>query len=337
MPQTFLTFVPWFLLLAGLTSCSFSTKIRCDIFETAFWFLCFYRFILARCPHPPDTTERITSNKYAFLYTTDQLRHALSTFYTLIVVLRNSSCPVYLNRLGSNPLEHLFGKAKLRCCNVNIMKRFLSAIGLDLLTAETDDFLRLIKVPKRRNGIRVDYDSWTPFSDSIFTIKPIDITTKFLMVAGLPINDIYPTAIETDSAYLRSVLSIIVLHEVKGKTCISRTPDRKEMTRCLSTGKIFLGVQGSLCRDALLQSKWEGANALSPGAIPMVSQIDRSLNLIFGMRLPAGHLREIIPRRKQIMNSPAPKTRRPSDTSDGWQLSGIALSRLSVRLSKRRD
>jgi hypothetical protein len=123
------------------------------------------------------------------------------------------------------------------------MKRFLSAIGLDLLTAETDHFWGIIKVPKRRNVIEVDCESWmTPFN-SIFTIKPIDIATKFLMVAGLPIYDTYPMAIEIGSAYLRSVLSIIVLYEVKGKTYISRTPDRKEMTRYLSTGQIFLGVQ----------------------------------------------------------------------------------------------
>jgi hypothetical protein len=141
MPQTFRSFFPWFLLVAGLTSCNFSTKSRCDIFETAFWLLYFCRIILARYPHPPDTTERITPNKSASLYTTDQLRHALSTFYTLIVVLRNSWCPICLNRLGSNPLEHLFGKARLKCRNVNIIKRFLSAIGLDLLTAETNHFL----------------------------------------------------------------------------------------------------------------------------------------------------------------------------------------------------
>jgi hypothetical protein len=66
--------------------------------------------------------------------------------------------------------------------------------------------------------------------DSRFTIKPIDIAAKFAIVAGLPINDTYSTAIGTDLTYLRSALSIIVLHEVKGKTYISRTPYRKEMT-----------------------------------------------------------------------------------------------------------
>jgi hypothetical protein len=122
MPQAFFAFFPWCFLVAGLTSYNFSTKTGCDIFETAFWLLYFYRIILVR--YPPDTSEMITPNKYTSLYTIDELRRALSTFYTLIVVLRNLSCPVYLNRLGSNPLEHLFGKARLRCRNWTSWKDF---------------------------------------------------------------------------------------------------------------------------------------------------------------------------------------------------------------------
>jgi hypothetical protein len=133
------------------------------------------------------------------------------------------------------------------------------------------------------------------------------------------------------------VLSIIVLHGVNGKTYISQTPDWKEMTRCLSTGQIFLAVQSSPSRDALLRSKWEGASALSLGAILIVSQIERSLNLIFGMRLLVRHLSEIIPRLNQIVNSPAQKPCRRSDIIEWMAAPGIALSRLSVRLPKRGD
>jgi hypothetical protein len=74
---------------------------------------------------------------------------------------------------------------------VNITKRFLSAIGLDLLTAEINQLLGLIKVSKRQNVIGLDCEPWTAPSDSLFTIKPIDIAAKFLMVAGLPTNDVY--------------------------------------------------------------------------------------------------------------------------------------------------
>jgi hypothetical protein len=84
MPLAFLAFFPWFLLVAGLTNWNFSTKTRCDIFETVFWLLYFYRINLTRYPHPSDTTQRIPPNKYAFLYITDELRRALSTFYIFI-------------------------------------------------------------------------------------------------------------------------------------------------------------------------------------------------------------------------------------------------------------
>jgi hypothetical protein len=174
--------------------------------------------------------ENLAAKKCAYVYTFDQLRHALSILYTPIVVPQNSSCPICLNRRGSNSLEDLLGKARLRCRNVNITKRLLSAIGPDLLTAETDYFSGLTKTPKRRNVIGLDCEPWTISSDLLFTIKPIDIAATFLMLAGLPINDIYLTAIGTDSVYLRSALSIIILHKVKGKTYISRTPYRKEMT-----------------------------------------------------------------------------------------------------------
>jgi hypothetical protein len=70
---------------------------------------------------------------------------------------------------------------------MNITKRFLSAVGLDLLTAETNHFFGRIKIPKRRKVIGLDRGPWTPSSNSLFTIKPIDIGAKFLMVAGFPL------------------------------------------------------------------------------------------------------------------------------------------------------
>jgi hypothetical protein len=45
----------------------------------------------------------------------------------------------------------------------------------------------------------------------------------------------------------------------------------------------------------------------------MVSQVERSLNLVFGVMLSVRYLPEIILRLKQIVNSPVPKTRRRSD------------------------
>jgi hypothetical protein len=141
------------------------------------------------------------------------------------------------------------------------------------ISTRMQHLLELIRVPKRRNVVGLDCEPWTVSSDSLFTIKPIDITAKFFIVAGLSINNIYPSAINSDSGYLRSVLRVIVHHKDKGKTYVSRISDQKEVTRCLSTGQLFLGVHGFTRRDVLLRSKWEGVCSLSSETAPKVSQI----------------------------------------------------------------
>jgi hypothetical protein len=69
----------------------------------------------------------------------------------------------------------------------------------------------------------------------------------------------------------------------------------------------------------------------------MVSQIERSLNLIVGMRLPVRHLCEIIPRLKQIVNSPAPKTRRLSDIIEWMAVPWDRIERTLREMPKRGD
>jgi hypothetical protein len=85
---------------------------------------------------------------------------------------------------------------------MNTSKRFLASIGTDFLKAQTDDLLELIRVGKRRNVVGLDYKPWTVSSDSLFTIRPRDIAAKFLMMGGLPVNNIYPSEINSDSRYL---------------------------------------------------------------------------------------------------------------------------------------
>jgi hypothetical protein len=85
---------------------------------------------------------------------------------------------------------HLFGKTRLRCRDVNNSKRFLASVEADFLKAQTDRLLELVRVAKRRNVMGLDYEPWTVSSDSLFTIKSIDLAAKFLMVAGLLIKNL---------------------------------------------------------------------------------------------------------------------------------------------------
>jgi hypothetical protein len=43
--------------------------------------------------------------------------------------------PICFNRVGSNPLEHAFGKARIRCRDVNSMRRMLTALATEAMTS----------------------------------------------------------------------------------------------------------------------------------------------------------------------------------------------------------
>jgi hypothetical protein len=60
---------------------------------------------------PRDTKEKIHEARYAMLYTRQQIRDSLNALYSIIIVLRNSEGTIRLEQIGSNPLEHLFGRA----------------------------------------------------------------------------------------------------------------------------------------------------------------------------------------------------------------------------------
>jgi hypothetical protein len=53
------------------------------------------------------------------------MRDALNALYALIVILQNSDAPVRLNRIGSNLLDHAFGKVRLRCRDIHRTKNFM--------------------------------------------------------------------------------------------------------------------------------------------------------------------------------------------------------------------
>jgi hypothetical protein len=61
----------------------------------------------------PGVIKKITEGREASLYGMSQLLDALNTFALLIVLLREASNPVCLNPLGTEPLGHTLGKARI--------------------------------------------------------------------------------------------------------------------------------------------------------------------------------------------------------------------------------
>jgi hypothetical protein len=67
----------------------------------------------------------------------------------------------------------------------------------------------------------------------------------------------------------------------------------------------------------------------------MVSQIERSFKMIFGIRFSVKQLREIIPRLKQFMDSPTPKARRRCDIMEWMGAAWIRTEPSLHEINKR--
>jgi hypothetical protein len=90
---------------------------------------------------PPDTREKLGQGRYATLYTRLQIRGALDMLCSLIIILRTPDGPIHPSRIVSHPLEHVFGKTRLRPREASAMRRFVSELPR-ILEAQSSHFPR---------------------------------------------------------------------------------------------------------------------------------------------------------------------------------------------------
>jgi hypothetical protein len=126
------------------------------MFETAFWLLYFYQKLLQTRQLPRDTKEKIHQARYATLYTRQQIRDSLNTLYSIIVILRNSEGTIRVKRIGSNPPEHLFGRTRMRCQDVNAMRTLMHDLSAEFSRPQIASVLQLIATPRRRTSVGVE-------------------------------------------------------------------------------------------------------------------------------------------------------------------------------------
>jgi hypothetical protein len=154
--QELFVLFPWFLIVSFLTRIGFPTFTRCNVFETAFWLLYFYQQLPQTRQLPRDTKEKIHQARYATLYTRQQIRDSLNTLYSIIVILRNSEATIRLNRIGNIPPEHLFGRARIRCRDVNALMTLMHGLSAEFSRLQGASVLQLIGTRRRRTAVGAD-------------------------------------------------------------------------------------------------------------------------------------------------------------------------------------
>jgi hypothetical protein len=131
-----------------------NTKTRIDFLEIGFWFLFLYRAHLEVFGYLEGVVESRKAGKTPSLYTRRQLCHALNTFVSLIIILFTSgeNEVLSLDRLGSGSLEHFFGRARIRCYDVNTMKKMMTAFAGEACGRTVDSVCALTAEPSRAGG-----------------------------------------------------------------------------------------------------------------------------------------------------------------------------------------
>jgi hypothetical protein len=114
---------PWRLITAALTLPGFNTKTRVDLLEIRFWFLFLYQDLLASDKLPTGLAPKIRAGGIASLYSSDQPGDGMNASFSRIILVRSSPTPVCIDRLGSGPLEHEFDHARMRCHDMNTLKK----------------------------------------------------------------------------------------------------------------------------------------------------------------------------------------------------------------------
>jgi hypothetical protein len=72
--QTEFMLVPWCLLAAELTLSTMSTRIRVDLLEIGFWFLCYYWRLRLHFGDPLGMIEKITIGRQASILCEQQIQ-----------------------------------------------------------------------------------------------------------------------------------------------------------------------------------------------------------------------------------------------------------------------
>jgi hypothetical protein len=338
-PGPELVLAPWCLMTAALTLPEFNTKTRCDLLETGFWFLFLYERLLIVVGPPRGVNQKIPKEVGRFcvtLYTSDQIRDGLNTFASLISILRESPTPVCLNRLGSDPLEHSFGQARMRCWDVNTMNKMLRAFAYKIEDISERSFMALLDAPRRRHSIGVTCGPWSASPPSELTCTPFEIALSLFDEIGIdlsrvlrrPSQEVLLQVLRAPRAWkcllrlkafsspmigssLGPSLQGTVFASFFGPRC-GQTGSHERL-RVLSSDQLFLGIIKSPRTDHLQASSSKMGKMLGT----KYADTEKELERMYGHYVTAHEIGGYIHQIARILDKPGPE-RRARDVYLAW-------------------
>jgi hypothetical protein len=209
--------------------------------------LYFYQKLLQNARLPPETKEKIRGCRYATLYTKQQMRDLVNTLSALIVILRNSDVAVLLNRIGSNPVEHAFGKARLYSQDIHTTKTFMSRLAAEFLKLHGGNGLQLVTVARERTLVGGNSEPRTQVNPLPLDFGSMNVEACFFELAGLPISLVYQSVDDVPrDRYLSEIAESLQIGIRPLKPCSPISGSREQHVTSLSSNQSSLSVFQSL-------------------------------------------------------------------------------------------
>ena len=196
----------WFPISLSITAYSkkdIGFLNRNFLFETALWFLTFYKEKLDKFKSRVENKEiLLNERKYndsidVLPYTEDLLIEFCNTLFSVLTII-NKYENVDIDRTMTGPLEHCFGRSRSRSKNMHTLMKFISVLqemNQEILLKKCDD---LEKIKGRSLGFGVIVEDKDD-GELLFQSTPQQIALQFLDF--IDIDNLYQNSEEDDTEY----------------------------------------------------------------------------------------------------------------------------------------
>lgn len=180
-------FLPLCLLCASLHEQNLTVNQRYNFLEVAFYYMLGYYRMLTTS-RTPLRQYKLRGEEHVVAFDAVFARQFCNTVCSLLKVLSRVNATVALNRVGSNPVEHLFGLIRMRSRNVHTYQKMLRVMSKTTLQTK---FLH--ELGERRIEHRLSYFAQNVHTDpsclrNTIGAEPRDLAFILHCIFGLPIT-----------------------------------------------------------------------------------------------------------------------------------------------------
>ena len=181
-------FLPMCLLSASLSEKEMTVDERFSLLQVGFYYMISYYSMSQDNAHVLRQRKQ-KNNTHVCPFDVMMVREYCNTVASVLKVLSSANGSISLNRIGSNPLEHLFGLVRMRSRSVHTFQKMLQVMAKSVLQQKLlHDFGEKQKVEKRLSYFAQSIVSNPTALRTVLNTEPRDVAFVCHCVLGLPIG-----------------------------------------------------------------------------------------------------------------------------------------------------